>query len=322
MKRIHELKPLVLTPARWEACEVALAALWRTEIYLPILAELGDERIELSNAANKKAVLEALARGDIQYHRGHFEGRFQADISRELKAMGATWDRSRGTWALERGALDEDTRGAIAASRSVFQRMAERVADRLESIVPEKLAAKVNLNKIFGTSIYRFNKDFESSVKGVTIAPEFTDNERQQLAAQYSDNLRLSIADWTRKEVSALRGQVQAASFQGFRRDSMVAAIQHSYGTSLNKAKFLARQETSLLMSNVAQVRYESAGLKEYKWRCMAGTALHPVRPMHKALDGTIQSWARPPIVNEKGDRKHPGCDFNCRCKAIPIVRF
>ena len=80
-------------------------------------------------------------------------------------------------------------------------------------------------------------------------------------------------------------------------------------------------------MTKYKQVRYQSAGVNQYKWKCVVGSPNHPVRPMHAELGkrsdkGELFTWDNPPIVDSKGDRKNPGQDFGCRCVAIPVVTF
>ena len=91
---------------------------------------------------------------------------------------------------------------------------------------------------------------------------------------------------------------------------------------SQRKAKFLASQETRLLTSKLKEVRYKDVGIDEYIWQTVKGTPEHPVRPMHKKLNGTKQRFSSPPITNEKGQRNNPGEDYRCRCVARPIVKF
>jgi SPP1 gp7 family putative phage head morphogenesis protein len=71
--------------------------------------------------------------------------------------------------------------------------------------------------------------------------------------------------------------------------------------------------------------KYTSAGVNKYKWRCVAGSPLHPVRPSHKALNGKIFSFDDPPITTMPGEpvrRNNPREDYGCRCHAVPIVEF
>lgn len=121
-----------------------------------------------------------------------------------------------------------------------------------------------------------------------------------------------------------LRKQVMAAAFRGNRYDALVKTIQRSYGVTVSKAKFLAHQETNLLMAKFKETRYTDAGIVEYRWRCVTGSKLHPVRPSHKALDGKIFRFDDPPITtppSEAPRRNNPGEDYGCRCTAVPVVR-
>jgi len=43
------------------------------------------------------------------------------------------------------------------------------------------------------------------------------------------------------------------------------------------------------------------------------------VRPYHAVLEGTVQYWDSPPVVNAQGDRLNPSEDWNCRCHAQMI---
>ncbi len=62
-----------------------------------------------------------------------------------------------------------------------------------------------------------------------------------------------------------------------------------------------------------------SPGILEYRWSTSKDER---VRHDHKALDTKIFSFASPPVTNLKtGARNNPGCDFGCRCIAIPIFR-
>ncbi len=317
--RIRELPPIPESD-EYRALEAAIVALFRSEIYLPIMAELGADKGDLHNSRDD--LLRAITTGRIHYINGHFEGKYDADISRELKRLGATWSRSSQRFSLPLDALTSDMRVAIGRSASQWRRIADNVDEHLAKIEAGKISDKLKLDGLFDKTIYRFNKGFEASVKAVSIAPTFSVDEAARIRREYVDTTLLDIDQFARAQISELRKQVSQATVQGYRREGMVAFIQHSYGVSENKAKFLARQETSLLTSKIKQVRYEAAGLPEYRWRCVAGSPLHPVRPMHQALNGLIFRWDTPPVVNEKGDRKHPGCDYNCRCTARAIVRF
>jgi SPP1 gp7 family putative phage head morphogenesis protein len=162
----------------------------------------------------------------------------------------------------------------------------------------------------------------ESAAKNILVMPRLTDSEREKIADEYTLNLTRYIQTFTEKEIVNLREKIEKNVMSGSRYESIIQSIKRSYGVSQNKAKFLARQETNLMMSSFKAARYQSAGVEEYIWTTVVGSKNHPVRPMHKALDGKIFRFDSPPITSQDGQRNNPGEDFGCRCTARPIVRF
>jgi SPP1 gp7 family putative phage head morphogenesis protein len=102
----------------------------------------------------------------------------------------------------------------------------------------------------------------------------------------------------------------------------MIETLIGNHNLSQERAEFLAREEARLFSVKLKQIRYEDAGVTQYRWCCVKGTSKHPVRHSHSVLNGKIFEWSNPPIVNEKGERKHPGEDEGCRCTAVPVVNF
>jgi SPP1 gp7 family putative phage head morphogenesis protein len=319
--RTRVLEPIRIKPSYFDEIEDVIRTALRKEIYAPLIIELGEDHEEILQNAMEDLV-QAVASGQIQYVGAHFEGNFNASISRELRKLGAAFDRKRGWYRLPSNQLPDDLRSAIGASHSRFKAMAAKVDKCLADVVPAEVAKKMSISKVLDQAVYRVNADFEDSVKGIAVAPKLTEYQRHRIAAEYTNNLVLHIEDWTQAEIAKLRNRVQAQAQSGGRYEGLVKTIRDSYGASQSKAKFLARQETSLLMTKFKQTRYQQAGINEYIWTCVAGSAAHPVRPMHKALDGLTFRWDKPPVVDIHGHRKNPGQDFNCRCVARPIIKF
>lgn len=318
--KVKELRPIKISTEDFEKVEKCIIELFKTELYLPLLKELGYTQKTLKNS--NEDLLEALRSGRITFNRGTFSGRFNASISKELKRLGAKWDRQQGTFKILQSSLPIEIRNAIAASEVRFREKIAGIDKKLAQILPDELADKLKVEKFFDTTLWKTDNDFRASVKGITVAPQLTPERRKKIAAEWQNNMKLWIKDWTEKEIKTLRKDVQATVFTGNRYESMVKTIQKSYDVSQTKAKFLARQETSLLMTKFKESRYVDSGVTEYKWGCVSGSAKHPVRPMHKALEGKIFRWDNPPITDEKGNRNNPGQDYNCRCFARPVVRF
>lgn len=313
------LSPIKESPEDYEKIEREILDLLKKEIFLPVLAELGEKRTALTNSADD--LIRAIASGRITFSRGQFKGRFGAGVSRELRRIGATWDRKQGSWKIPLGSLPYEIKVAIQMSEARFLSIAAKVDRQLAQLLPEEIAGKLKIEKIFDTTIFKVDRSFKKSVQGIKVAPDLTPERRKIIAQEYTENLQRYIKDWSEKAIRDLREDIQKNAFIGNRSENMIKVIQKNYEVSQNKAKFLARQETSLLMTKFKEIRYKDAGINEYKWFCVAGSPKHPVRPMHKALENKIFSWNNPPITSIDGKRNNPGEDFNCRCFARPIVK-
>ncbi len=320
--KLITIQPIKETLGDYEAIERAIKLLFRKELYLPLLRELGEKGITIRNQL--PGLLEAIRTGKITYSRGTFSGKLNSTISKQLRDLGATYDRREAVYRLPASRLPQEVKHAISSSAFRFQDTIQKIDKKLKDISPEELAGKVDLSSHFDQALWKVDSQFQKSVKGLTVPAQLTPHTRKRIAAEWSENLKLYIKDFTEKEILELRKKMQKTVFAGDRYGSAIATIQKSYGVSANKAKFLARQETSLLMTKFKQTRYEDAGVKEYKWGCVSGSKNHPVRPWHRALQGKIFRWDNPPVTTKPGEpqrRNNPGQDYNCRCFARPIIR-
>jgi SPP1 gp7 family putative phage head morphogenesis protein len=320
------LQPIKETTEDYEAIEKAIRDLFKKEIYLPLLREFVQGRPEAHRRLLRNAKLpglqDAIQSGQITFSQGTFSGKFNSQISRELRKLGATFDRHDSTYKIRKADLPMDVRHAISSSEYKFKDKLDRIEERLSKIVPAELASKLKTEHLFDRALGRVEKDFNSSVKKIGIKVHLSDFERKKIASQWGENMQLWVKDFTEKEIKELRSNVAETLFSGNRYGSAVKTIQDSYGVTERKAKFLARQETSLLMAAFKQTRYQANGVDYYKWQCVAGSKLHPVRPAHLALKDKVYSWDDPPIVDASGARKNPQQDYNCRCFPKPLVGY
>lgn len=322
-----ELKPIKETPEDYDKIRDRILELFRQEIYLPLLKEINISSKTLKNA--KGALVDALGSGRIHFYRGQFKGKFNASVSKELQALGAKWDKKTLSFNLPLSQLPIEIKNAIYLSEERFKRTLQNVDKKLSEFLPDQIADKLKIEKYFDSALFKVEKEFKKSVKGITVAPSLTQEQRIIIAEEYTDNLKLKVQDWTGKQVTKLRALVQERTFSGLRREGLIGEIMDNYGASYDKAKFLAKQETSLLMAKFKETRYQEAGVNFYKWRSVAGSAKHPVRPRHKflseeSLKGKLFKFDDPPITTEPGApvrRNNPGEDYGCRCTAVPVIR-
>lgn len=333
------LKPIKETTEDFEAIEAKIKELFRRQIYFPLLKELSEPKKSLKNALED--LVAALQTGRITFNRGTFSGRFNATTSKELRALGAKWDRQQGTFKIPLSALPMELRSAISASDIRFRAKIAGIDKKLAQLVPEEIAEHLKIEKYFDRTLWKTQRDFDASVKGITIAPQLSDEGRAKIAAEWSNNMKLWITDFTKKEIKELRKDMEASVFAGNRYESAISAIQKSYGVSANKAKFLARQETALLMSKYRETKYREADIDEFIWTCVhlphdkspAQKTPGNVRYTHGLVDGKRFRWDDPRELDKDGkykaggarkpgDNLNPGQDYNCRCTPRPIVRF
>lgn len=317
MSKTITLKSVKTSPQFVDSVDRYLSEFFFKNIYQPLLKEVKDFTI-----INDQSYLkDAIRKGRVNFYQGKFTGKFSSKVTREIKKLGGKWNR-KGFFEIRKNQLPEDLIATIDTSRDAWERKLAKVRKRIESISPEKIADKINLKNLINPELYRINQDIEESYKNLIVSPRFTIKERKQLAEKYNNNMRLYVQNWTKKEIKKLRKHTTEHVLKGSRYEGLAKTIQASYGVSQSKAQFLARQESNLFLAKFKELRYNKAGIDEYIWQTVVGSPESPVREGHKKLNGKKFKFSKPPIVNEKGERKNPSEDFNCRCTARPVVRF
>lgn len=128
------------------------------------------------------------------------------------------------------------------------------------------------------------------------------------------ENLQL-IKDVGNEQVQQLNTLFSKAQQTGQRHEELVSAVQERLGVGLNRAKLIARDQTTKFNSTVHLAQAKSAGIEEFIWSTSKDAS---VRASHKALDGRTFRYDNPPIVDHV--RALPGQPIQCRCQAIPKV--
>ncbi len=319
---MKSLKPLPFKKEYFLGVEKELLALFQEMIFDPVLSVMegyGDD-VELKNAGG--SALEAAVRdGTVWYQDGAFHGSFNARISRDLVQMGAKFNRVSSTWRVDLTVIPANIKAAQVSADSRYQDIRKNVVQVLDGIDVDYITRQAGnkFRKKYEDAIGLMNEDFQKTVRAVTIPPRLSAIQRAYIAEEWSQNLELYIKKWSKKNILALRQNVQDNALVGLRASNMVKMIQKDFGVSRNKAKFLARQETSLLMSKMREQRYKEVGINEYIW---SGVDDGRERPDHIKLNGKKFNFSNPPIVDHKtGRRANPGEDYNCRCLAIPLFK-
>jgi SPP1 gp7 family putative phage head morphogenesis protein len=325
-KPVRTLSPVTSKKSSWDKVEKAIQTCLKRELYAPLARAAGASGKLLNS---RRDLLADITSGGIRYDdtAGSFTGVFTADASRELKALGAGWDKRTLSWKLSQDKIPSDVAEALKAQKVADEALREKVLAAVDAVDPNQVAGGVAVTPELGAALSRSDRDFRTSVRSVAVVPKLTDHAKKDISEQYSTNLKRYVRDFTSEQVLELRKEVEAHVFKGDRYEELSNKVQARYGIGKRKARFLARQETNLMTSALEKARYAEIGVDEYLWQTVAGTAAHPVRPLHKELGarskrGEVFRFSDPPVTSPSGARNNPGEDFGCRCKARPVVKF
>ena len=328
---MQKVQPLKLKDKFFLGIEKELKEYFYRLIYAPlyydVADEIGEDWLDVKNDKREPLtsdlqahLLKKLTTGRIQYVDGRFYGEFDSKSTRAIKRLGGVWDIKHHFFHLPEKKLTDNVRIAIGTAYSKFERVHGKIIQRLDDL--ERAIEKGDI-KIFdprgaiGKSVSEMDKELTKTIKPLLVSPKMSDNLAQFIMDKYGNDLEKYIKDWNLESIQRLRKRVSANAFSGYRASSLVDEIVSDYGVSERKAKFLARQETSLILSTFREGRYKEAGIEEYEWSTAGDSR---VRPIHEHLNGKIFTWDSPPIIDEYGHKGHPGTAFGCRCVAIPCI--
>ena len=307
------LSPLILKNKYFEPIEERINDILWEVIYAEIAKVLKGTAVTVKN--DNDPLTQAIVAGKIYYKNGTFFGQFSSQTSKELKSLGAEW--KKGGWKLPRSKFNPSLNMALSGAESTFKKKNEAIIKALDDAEYKSEQYELELGGAYKKTTKLMDEEFAKTVKSISIAPKLTTEITDRIAEEWGENLDLYIKDWTKENILKLRDEVSRNTYDGQRAENLVKLIQKNFKTSKNKAKFLARQETSLLMSKYQEQRYRSLGLEKYVWSTAGDER---VRDEHKELNGKVIEWANPPITDDKGNRNHAGEDYGCRCIAVPIV--
>jgi len=312
---MKQIDPIRLMSDYFEDIEKEVLKVFVDVLYIPLLDAMSMRIPEIKNSSSILAA--AVRKGTVWHDGNRFYGQFNSKISKELRKMGATYDKRSKSWYFN-GTLPPEISSAQVFAVSQYNSARASAVIALDKIAQNSVLTD-SLNKAYQKTVKTMDKDIYTAASRIMIPPQITDDARDIIAKEWSDNMELHIKGWLDKNIKKLRDEIEGNVFKGNRAESLVAHITRSYQVSERKAKSLARQETSLLMSKFREQRYKTMGSYGYKWSTSGDGK---VRDDHKDLEGKVVRWDDPPIVDKKsGRRAHAGEDFGCRCVAIPLFK-
>ena len=259
---------------------------------------------------------EAIKDGVVQYEDGVFSGKFNSRLSKALRDLGAKWDIKQKVFKLNASKVPDSIKSRAALTQSRAEDMHQEIQKSLDK-VESNLENAIEAFKIHSDDmIVRMSEGWKSASAALTIKPELTKESIMKMTKGYNENIKTYAKDFAVERFKAIRETVKDNAQKGYRFDTLIKEINKESEVSKNKAKFIARQETSLFMASFRKERFREAGVTHYIW-----SARPMARPDHKDLHGKIFAYDSPPITNKAtGARNNPGEDFGCLCVDRPIL--
>lgn len=327
-----KLRPQHLRKSDWASVAEQLEGFFNEEVIAPIVRIVRAataQKVRVENAAGDEQLKRALRSGKVQYIRGVFSGDFSAFVSSAIKSLGGVFDKRLGVFKLPEAQAPQSVRAEAADYFARAYLTHEAVRRELDETLARVEQSRYEVDA--DQAVTSVDEGWRASAAKLAFKPPLTQEGKAALAGNYSNNMDLYIKKWFAKDIKALRRDVQENAEAGYRFDSLIEKIEHRSGVGRSKAKFLARQETGLFMSEYREQRFAAAGVTKYQWSTSHDSRVRPAADLtarekahagnHRVLDRRVFEYAKPPIVDPStGRRANPGRDYNCRCVDIPIL--
>lgn len=318
---ITAIKDFKIKEAYTKLIEKALFSYLWEGIYKPMFEILALKPVVAKNSMN--VIIEALRDGKLMYMDGGFKAKdkFTNAQSSQLLKWGAKWDRVEKMYRISVDMLPESVRIYLAEAEINNQLKINQIQEFLR-LVEENMPYIVD-SMVFDTEVKTILDDAGNEVKQnvkkiAVIEPELSEQQKAEIARTYTENVRgYVIKDFANERIPEMRQKIQELVLQGYRMDKVQALLQKEYGFMAKKAKFLAQNETTIMLSEYKKVTYQKMGFNKFIWKTILDGK---ERPLHQALHNTVWSYDDPPIIDERtGQKGLPGQAYNCRCEQVPF---
>lgn len=280
-------------------------------------------RIEPIASNDDNPIKEALKGGAIYYENGGFKSRekFSNKLSQALIKLGARYDRWEKSYKIAIEDLPKEIWESIKLSVQKAQQKLSEINQFLQYI-------EMNLDQIIETILFHdevitvlddVGNKIQKNVQRVNIIDfNFTQEQKEEIARNYTSNMQLYIKDFVQKRLPEMRRKVAQAVLEGYREIDVQNMLETEYGIMERKAKFLAQNETSIMLAQIKKVHYSAMGFDSFMWHTILDAR---ERPEHRELNGKIFRFDNPPVIDKRtGQKGLPGETYNCRCDLTPIM--
>ena len=296
-------KVKILTPVKdhlsyFDPIESLIKKKLKELLYEPLLRKFRLKKKRILNSQDD--VRDAIEKGLLTYSNGRFKGKFSSKTAKTIKELGGVWEKSSKSYVISSSSIPKALKEVIKKSSLRFEINARRAKDFLSKEgLTAKISGSIKLTPFFETLVVKATSDINQSLAGLALPAKISVEQKKIIAKDWGENLDLYIRKFTDDEIIKLRKTVEKSTFSGNRYETLLKGIQKSYGVTSRKARFLARQETNLLLAKFKETRYTDANVNEYIWtnvKMPKDTSPNQhtvgnVRYSHAILDGKVFRW-------------------------------
>lgn len=319
---ITAIKDFKIKEAYTKLIEKALFSYLWEGIYKPMFEIMDTKPVKAQNSLN--IIIEALREGKIIYVDGGFKAKtkFTNTQSSQLVKWGAVWDKREKMYRLPESKLPDELRVTLAEVQINAENQIKLLQGYIEQVelnMPYIVESMVFDNEV-KTILADAGNEVKKNVKHLNvIEPELSEQQKNEIAKAYTENVRgYVIIDFAQERIPEMRRKIQELVLKGYRQDKIQNLLEKEYRIMSRKAKFLAQNETTIMLAEYKKVTYQEMGFDKFIWRTITDGR---ERELHKQLNGTVWRYDNPPIIDERtGNRGLPGQTYNCRCEAIPYM--
>lgn len=298
---------------------------------------------KLKSKNDYNVIIESLDKGIVIYNDGVFKPQEKLSnvLSLEFEKAGAKWNKNLRGYEFKEmpnwlnyhlGQMQLRTQEKLAQMNGLLSDFETNMDHYIDTMIFDEEVVQI---------LDDTGKQIKKNIKHLNIIePEFTEEQKKQIAKDYTNNMQFYIKKWSVKNIVELRQKIQKLILDGYREADAQKILKEEFQKIIEKnlktenpfltvkqlqrkakikARFLAQNETSIMLAQVKKQMYTEIGFEEFKWATILDGR---ERLNHHELNGRIFRFDNPPIIDERtGQRGLPGETYNCRCTLIPYRR-
>jgi len=303
--------------------------LWEL-VYKPMFKIVGLKAVNEDNP-----ILAALKSGKIFYENGGFKtnDKFSNRLSQALIKLGARYDRWEHSYKIDMVELPKEVLNAIKQSVEEAQKKLNHIEQFLQYLeynldqIIESLVFNDEVGTILGDVNQKVNRNI--NIVELDLTPEQSENiqrvinknftlSKKEIEENYNNSIQKYTKKWLNERLPEIRRKVEKAVLEGYREIDVQRMLEKEYGIAERKAKFLAQNETAIMLAEIKRVSYQAMGFEHFMWQTILDAR---ERPLHHKLHGKVFRFDNPPEIDERTHQRGlPGETYNCRCNLIPVM--